>query len=276
MNVTGTGCAFTYQPARRKWDELERVMYGERPRELRSDTQVVREILSSVKNVPAGTRRLIPSNLQQPLAHPGPQPYVPVRWGPSPVGTFAVEAYRHWQLHTGESKRRSMALLAGLVNKTLTHKDEQTVQTAVRAAVVWVPRVPRGKTLTFTWAVRLAWRPLEGRFAGLLKAPLYPLELAWLSAVHGLRSGRLRPCRLCKEPFRAADKWEQSCKGCQDALVRARQPEIRRVLDRLRKRPGGRSLRQDALADLRVLSDPEWETKWDRKDPLGRGAPRRH
>jgi hypothetical protein len=200
----------------------------------------------------------------------------------NPPGTLAEEAYRAWRKTKGNP---SAAILSTLVRRAaLSSRQGQVVGRAL-SRIRWVDTVPEDPK-----SIWMAWHVM-GRLEDRLSPPRYPMAAVLLSERLGKGPGFLRPCSRCGGPFVALPRTRLICRTChaekKDAQGRQREADWRRVRDRLRKghHPATRALQpkerqqviQAARQELWEKKKPlhAWRRQWDRKDPLGRGRPRR-
>lgn len=123
-------------------------------------------------------------------------------------------------------------------------------------------------------------RPYPGRGRRWLELDVEG-ESVEMSTRFGVALGRLRLCARCGAPYEARPN-RKLCDHCGRVFLPARHRRIwERVVDRLRHRVGGRSLLEQARADLVVMPWGEWREKWDRrlrpgrKPTAGRAVPAR-
>jgi hypothetical protein len=123
----------------------------------------------------------------------------------------------------------------------------------------WLPLALDQDALVVSWAIDA---PADQAF---------PWAAVYLSVLAGRFTGRLRLCRLCDAPFVAAS-WERVCEVCAHHRARRASPRVRRVIDRLRKRPDGARERAAALEALRTgMPLRAWLRTWDtRRGPQGK------
>jgi hypothetical protein len=198
---------------------------------------------------------------------PGPHPR---SW--RPAGALAEAAGLAWReraatvasAHSRNVIDQRVAVLRVFVGGGDQGAHDETlsgVMQQVDALTRWLPPTLTDGALAFSWVVLCDAKED------------FPWPAVFLSVVFGRFSRRLRLCRYphCASPFVAGHPWVRKCGVCdrfsRQVLQRA---DVRRILDRLRKQENGTKRRQQALADLRVMSYPRWRAKWDHRASQGR------
>jgi hypothetical protein len=141
----------------------------------------------------------------------------------------------------------------------------------MKARTQWSPLETSGAFFLAGNALVMSWG-----FVQIPPTNPLPWTAVYHSALWGRFTRRLRLCREheCQTPFVWKHSWQQRCHICALVKDRLRHPEVRTVMDRIRKWPNAEEKRAEALADLRAFPIPGWLRKWrnKRRGPQGRPA----
>jgi hypothetical protein len=184
-----------------------------------------------------------------------------------PAGTLAAEASQLWQDKSETPgtdaifKEWSQQLQKLFQIGQLDEPYEAGLSKMIEKRTQWLPVMLRKNAVVLTYGVV---HPDNNSF---------PWMAVYLSYLFGTLTKQLKLCSACQARLLLArQSWDITCPTCHRSAPWRRDPRVRRVLERLRKRDdGGKEFEQATMELIRKTPIPEWLGLHDkRRGPQGR------
>jgi hypothetical protein len=184
-----------------------------------------------------------------------------------PAGTLAAEASQLWQNESETPgtdaifKEWSQQLQRLFQNGRLDPPHEAGLSEMIKQRTQWLPVMLRKTAVVITYGVV---HPDNN---------LFPWMAVYLSYLFGTLTKQLKLCSACEVRLLLTNQtWEITCPTCHRSAKWRRNPKVRSVLERLRKRDdGGNELEQATKELIRNMPAAEWLAIHDkRRGPQGR------